>query len=76
MLDVFDRLYIAMQTRFNRFIHDEEGAVDIVAIVVLIGIVVLVAIVFKDEITKLIKDLFGKITNTASDAVTDKKTTP
>ena len=32
------------------FFKDENGAVDIVAIVVLMGIVVLVALVFKDKL--------------------------
>lgn len=33
------------------FFKDESGAVDIVAIVVLMGIVVLVALVFKKQLT-------------------------
>lgn len=69
MLNVLDRYYIAMQTRMKNFIEDEKGAVDIVAIVVLIGIVVLVAVIFRDQISTLIKTLFGKITGKATSVV-------
>lgn len=52
------------------FFKDENGAVDIVAIVVLMGIVVLVALVFKTQLTGLVTDLFKTITGKATDAVT------
>lgn len=51
------------------FFKDENGAVDIVAIVVLMGIVVLVALVFKDRLSGLVKDLFTTITGNATKAV-------
>lgn len=51
------------------FFKDENGAVDIVAIVVLMGIVVLVALVFKDKLSGLVKDLFITITGNATKAV-------
>lgn len=51
------------------FFKDENGAVDIVAIVVLMGIVVLVALVFKEKLSGLVKDLFKTITGTATKAV-------
>lgn len=40
---------------------DETGDVNVVAIVVLIGIAVGLALFFKDEIVKLLGTLFGKI---------------
>ncbi len=51
------------------FFKDENGAVDIVAIVVLMGIVVLVALVFKDKLSRLVKDLFITITGNATKAI-------
>lgn len=51
------------------FFKDENGAVDIVAIVVLMGIVVLVALVFKDRLIELVKNLFTTITGNATKAV-------
>lgn len=54
------------------FFKDESGAVDIVAIVVLMGIVVLVALVFKKQLTNLATNLFATITGKATDAVTQE----
>lgn len=48
---------------------DETGAVDLITIVVLIGVAVLLAIVFKDAIGSLIESLLGTITTNATDAV-------
>ena len=74
MLSVLDRFYIAMQARMKNFIEDEKGAVDIVAIVVLIGIVVFVAIVFRNQIKGLIDNLFTKINKNAEEVVNEKPT--
>lgn len=48
---------------------DETGAVDLVTIVVLMGVAVLLAIVFKDSIGKLIESLLDTITGNATGAV-------
>ena len=45
------------------FLHSEKGAVDIVAIVIMIGIAVLVALAFKKQIIKLVNDLFENVIN-------------
>lgn len=51
------------------FFSDEKGEVNIVAIVVLIGIAVLLALVFKGQIEGLLETLFGTITENANKAV-------
>ena len=51
------------------FFKDENGAVDIVAIVVLMGIVVIVALVFKTQLNELIKHLFKTLEGTADKAI-------
>lgn len=56
--------------KIRNFFSDEKGEVNIVAIVVLIGIAVLLALVFKEEITKLLNSLFQTITQSATEAVT------
>lgn len=61
MLKVLDKMYIGMKIRMNNFLTNEDGAVDIVAIVVLCGIVVAVAILFRDKIGALINKMFDKI---------------
>lgn len=48
---------------------DETGDVNVVAIVVLIGIAVVLAVVFKDRIAKLLGDLFDTIDKGAKGAV-------
>lgn len=55
--------------KLYNFLHEEKGAVDIVAIVVLIGIAVLLAIVFRDAVSNLIKSLLNTISNKATETV-------
>lgn len=55
--------------KLYNFFHDEKGEVNIVATVVLIGIAVLLAIVFKDAISDLIKKLLDTIGKKAENAV-------
>ena len=43
----------------RRFIQDEKGEVNIVAIVVLIGIAILLAVVFRGKIESLLNKMFG-----------------
>ena len=47
----------------------EDGAEGIVTAVVLIGVAVLLAIIFKDQITALLNSLFDTITNKATTTV-------
>lgn len=55
------------------FLHSENGAVDIVAIVVMIGIAVVVAMVFKEQITTLVKHLFKDVITGNADQAVDPK---
>ena len=55
--------------KLRKLFSDEKGEVNIVAIVVLIGIAVLLALIFKDQIVNLLKTLFGTITKNANNAV-------
>lgn len=57
------------QCKLVNFIHDEEGDVNIVSMVVLIGIAVLLAVMFKNQIRDLLDTLMGTITQNATDAV-------
>lgn len=61
----------AMQAKMklHNFFTKEDGEVNIVAIVVLIGIAVLLALVFKENIEKLLTSLFGTIQQNATKAV-------
>lgn len=53
----------------HNFITDEKGDVNIVSIVVLIGIAVLLAVIFRERITNLIETLFDTIDGGAADAI-------
>lgn len=59
------------QAKLQRFLRDERGDVNIVSIVVLIGIAVLLAIVFKDAIASLLNSLLETIKGNATGAVND-----
>ena len=58
------------QMKLREFCNKEDGDVNIVSIVVLIGIAVLLAIIFKDAITNLLNTLFDTIEGNATNAIT------
>ena len=64
-----DLLYLMVKNKIDAFVNEEKGEVNIVATVVLIGIAVALAIIFKDAITDLIKDLLNSITGNAKNAI-------
>ena len=53
------------KAKLHKFFKEEKGEVNIVTMVVLIGIAVLLAIVFKDAIKGLIEDLLEGISGKA-----------
>ncbi|MDR2421586.1 MAG: flagellin-like protein [Oscillospiraceae bacterium] len=57
------------KAKLREFLAKEDGEVNIVAIVVLIGIAIVLAILFRGYITNLLKTLFGQVENTASNAI-------
>lgn len=63
-------MYTYVVSKLSAFRREERGAVDIVAIVVMIGIAVALAVVFKDQIGKMVKDLITSISGTATTAAT------
>ncbi len=58
-----------IQAKFNQFLRDEKGEVNIVAMVILIGIAVVLAIIFKDAISGLINTLLNQIQGNANNAI-------
>lgn len=60
-----------LQEKLKKLFSDEKGEVNIVAIVVLIGIAVLLALFFKEQIMGLLRSLFGTITQSATNAVSN-----
>lgn len=71
-MDLFQRADLLMfrtKRKIQEFLTDETGELNIVVIVVLIGIAILLAIFFKEQIETLLKSLFGTITKSANNAV-------
>lgn len=62
-------LMFKAESKIREFFSKENGEVNIVAIVVLIGIAVLLAIVFRGAIENLLKSLFETIENNAANAI-------
>ena len=69
MLKLMDNLYFKSCLALNKFLHDEEGDVNIVSMVVLIGIAVLLAVVFRKQVANLINGMFNTIQNNANSAI-------
>lgn len=57
------------KAKLGRFVSDEKGDVNVVSIVVLIGIAVLLALLFKKNIMGLIGTLFKTINQSATNAI-------
>ena len=55
--------------KMSRMLSDERGEVNIVAIVILIGIAVLLALIFKDFVADLLESLFDTIEQYATNAI-------
>ena len=68
-MELLDRLYFAICLSINGFLYEEDGAVDIVAVVVLIGIAVVLAVIFRERIEELIRTLLNTIGEGATNAV-------
>ncbi len=62
--------------KISEFFKSEKGEVNIVAIVVLCGIAVLLAILFREQIADLMNDLFEEINNQATGAINETLAVP
>ena len=60
---------LGMKGKVMKFINSEEGEVNIVTTVVLIGIAVALAVIFKGHVTNLVNTLMLSITGSATNAV-------
>lgn len=69
MSSIMNGLYLKLSLLLQDFMADEDGEVNIVTIVVLIGIAVLLAILFRKQIENLLNSLFETINGSATNAV-------
>lgn len=69
MTNLMMTVALAAKGKFQRFLYTEEGEVNIVTTVVLIGIAVALAVFFGNNIQSLLTDLFSSLGTKASTAV-------
>lgn len=62
---------IRLKVFIDSFLHQERGAVDIVAIVILIAIAVVLAVFFKEQIAKLLQSMMKTIQEKAGGLSSD-----
>ncbi len=66
MLNKVDLLLLNVKSRWDgfmdRLVHEEKGAADIVAILVVIVILLGVVAIFKEQLEGLVESVFGKAT--------------
>ena len=55
------------KAKMTEVFTNEDGAVDIIAVVVLIAIAIVIALVFKDEIAELVETLFDNMDSNVSE---------
>lgn len=72
MLMTAQMLALRTKLRLREFFTKEDGEVNIVTIVVLIGIAVALALIFRKQIETLLVTLFATITEQATKAVGGK----
>ena len=71
MQDKLIAMYVAAQTRINYFIKKEKGAVDIVAIVILIAVAIGLAVIFRKQLVGLLTKWFSSIGTAGDEAITN-----
>lgn len=65
MANLAMQVYVKALLAKQKFLEEERGAVDIVAIVVLIGIAVALALFFREQISGILTKLFNNISESA-----------
>ena len=68
MANLAMQAYVKALLAKQKFLEEERGAVDIVAIVVLIGIAVALALFFREQISGILSKLFNNISESALEA--------
>ncbi|MBQ9975812.1 MAG: flagellin-like protein [Clostridia bacterium] len=53
-----------VKSKIQKFFSEEKGAVDIVAIIILIGIAIALALLFKDKIVGIVNGLLKDLPDT------------
>lgn len=76
------RTMVRTKNAINRLIHEEKGVSDVISMVVIIGIVLLIAFLFRDQLGKLFANLWNTVVagqngaGGAADVTVDQITIP
>lgn len=65
---MLDYMLLNLRLWKAKFFGEESGAVDLIVIVILIAVVVVLGIAFKDKIVELISSLFDDAEKTSKEA--------
>lgn len=65
-----DMMYLKTKQMVTNFFYDEQGDVNIVSMIVLMGVAVALALIFKRQITGMINTLTGSVQQKANAAIT------
>ncbi len=60
-MNVLDRLYLKAMDRLQSLAEEEQGETNIIAIVIVLGIVVALALLFGDKLMELFNSWWAKI---------------
>ena len=71
MMSYINYFGLKAKLAMRKFVSNERGEVNVVAIVVLIAVAVVLALLLKNELATLIRNLMGQITGKAGEALTD-----
>lgn len=66
MANFVNAILCRMMVEWNAFKKQERGAVDLVVVVVLIGLALALAVLFRNQIIKVLNKLFSSIRQNAS----------
>ncbi len=69
LVSVYIKMKTALYFGVKDFKNNEIGAVNVVEIVVIIGIAVVLAVLFRRQIQSLLETLFGSINDNAAEAI-------
>lgn len=71
MLNCLGYLGFKAKMALQKFFTNEQGEVNVVAIVVLIAVAVVLALLLKGQLAELIRTIIGQVTTKASEALED-----
>ena len=71
MKGILLKLQVNAKIKKDQFLHEERGEVNMTAIIMIIAVVIVLAVVFKEQIKKLVVNLFEQIGGKANTAMNE-----